>query len=140
MDLKDKIFIPIFILVLFTSILLLGFTMTGKFAYVEQTMKCGEGDCFVICRYQDDCLSGEICCEDDGVGVCKESSECKDTFEFVEGEKIIKTNNMRYPTQEGDTTNILTVMVFIIILGVIYLMSRKHHKKHFSKSKRKKNK
>lgn len=140
MEIKDKVFIPIFTLALFTSILLLSFTMTGHFAYVEQTMDCGEGDCQVICRYEDDCLSNEICCEEEGRGVCKESSECSNPFTFVEGEKVIQTNNERYPTQEKDTANIISVILFIIIIGIIYLLSRKHHKKHFSKKKRKSSK
>ena len=138
MEIKYKIFIPIFILVLFTSILILGFTMTGKFAYVEQTMDCREGNCFVICRYQGDCLSNEICCDNGGSGFCEETSKCEKEFKFVEGTKVIQTNNLRYPTQEKDTANLLTIILFIILIGAFYLFSRKHHHKHFSQSKRKK--
>lgn len=138
MELKDKIFIPIFVLALFTSILLLGFTMTGKFAYVEQTMDCREGDCFVLCRYQGDCLPNEICCENEGSGGCKDASICEKEFEFVEGEKVIQTNNLRYPTQEKDTANLMTVILYIILIGAFYLLSRKHHHKHFPQKKRKK--
>jgi hypothetical protein len=140
MELKDKIFIPIFILALFTSILFLGFTMTGKFAYVDQTMKCGEGDCAAICKYPGDCLSSETCCEGEGTGICKESSECENVFEFIKGEKVIQTNNIRYPSQEKDIANIATIVVFIFLMGVFYLLSRRHHQKHFVKKKRKKKK
>lgn len=138
MELKDKVFIPIFTLALFTSILLLSFTMTGHFAYVEQTMDCGEGDCKVICRYTNDCLPNEICCLEEGRGVCEEISKCEVEFIFSEGQQVIQSNNERYPTQERDTANIISVMFFILLIGIIYLLSRKHHKKHFSKPKRKK--
>ena len=137
MELKDKVFIPIFILALLTSILFLGFTMTGHFAYIEQTMDCKEGDCHVICRYEDDCLKGEVCCAEEGRGICKESSTCQNIFTFVEGEQVVQTNNQRLPTQERDTANIITVILFILLIGIIYLLSRKHHKKHFSKHKKK---
>ena len=56
----------------------------------------------------------------------------------IEGEKIIKTNNLRYPAQENDAVNILSAMLFIILIGAAYLFSRKQHHKHFSKKRKKK--
>ena len=133
MRFKDKIFIPIFTFALLTSLLLLGLTMTGNFAYIEQTMKCGDGDCHALCKTQTDCIQGEVCCESEGVGICKESSECEKQFEFIQGSKIIQTNNERYPTQERDTTNLATVVAFIILIGVVYFISMRHHHKHIKK-------
>lgn len=58
----------------------LGASVTG---YVMKTMYCEQEWCKDYCRFDSDCpISGDVCCEQDNFGICKQSSQCEIPHEF----------------------------------------------------------
>lgn len=127
MQLRDKIFLPIFIISLLISLFLLGATITGKFAYISQTMHCKEDKCYVICRSTSECEIEEVCCEEDNFGICKKG--CEKEYEFIP-DASTESDNLRYTSQKTNTITFSATTIIILIVGILYYFSRKIHKKN----------
>jgi hypothetical protein len=130
MELRDKIFFPVFIITLLVSLFLLGGTLTGNLVYDSQSMHCKAEGCYQICDSTQDCnVNQEVCCEKNNFGICKIAGECDKEYVFSpEGEF---QENIR-STSSANTITFSATTILVLIVGTLYYFSRRTHK-NFSK-------
>mgnify|MGYP003977782797 FL=1 len=109
---QNKLVLSLLFTILFLSMFLLGDSITGKFAYISQSMHCDGEECFVICKINEDCLGGNICCQKNDFGVCTE--ECETEYQ----------DNIRSTSQNKDISSFI-ITTLLIIIGIIYFYSKR---------------
>ena len=130
MELRDRVFIPIFTIALLISLFLLGASLTGYFAFIEQSMHCQDGNCYVLCNSNTDCqATKEVCCEENGIGICKEGVKCLEQYEFIPSLGPTSEESLRHTAQKSNTITFSATTFIIIVVGLLYIFSRKHHNK-----------
>ncbi|MCD4759403.1 hypothetical protein K8R33_00765 [archaeon] len=128
MKLRDRLFLPVFITALLISIILLGNSLTGYFAFIGKSMHCDAGECYVLCQSNQECEEiNQVCCQKNNFGICKEESECKKTYEFIPEVDI--TENIRQTSQKANIMTFSITTAIISIVGILYYFSRRTHKK-----------
>lgn len=127
MELRDKIFFPVFIIALLVSLFLLTGTLTGYLIYDSQSMHCEAGKCYQICDSTPECnIKQEVCCEKNNFGICKIAKECNK--EYVFSPELEPQENIR-STSSANTVTFTATTILILIVGTLYYFSRKSHKK-----------
>ncbi len=127
MERKDIAFICLFVVCIGVMLYYLGTSITG---YAVQSMYCENGICQDLCRSDLDCFfEDEMCCLEDGIGVCRLSSECGQAYSKDSGMLTAAATFPIYKTPHSANMwkiAVNSVILFTIIaIGLAYLYRRK---------------
>ncbi len=109
---QNKLIPSLLFITLFLSMFLLGSSITGKFAYISQSMHCDNENCFVICNTNEDCAGNNYCCQKDNFGVCAE--ECEVEYR----------TNIRATSQNKDVFS-FAIITLLLAITITYYYSKK---------------
>ncbi|MFH1317008.1 MAG: hypothetical protein ABII01_05810 [Candidatus Woesearchaeota archaeon] len=116
---KDIMIIGIFILSILASVYFLSSSITG---YVVQTMYCDEQDCDELCNTDSDCsISDEVCCDQNGFGVCKEKSSCQKRH-VIKADIDVRSIFTKPVIENPKQVNKRNIPIYSMLLGLMILV------------------
>ncbi len=117
MDKNDTIFTVTFIISLSALLFFLGSSLTGN--VIKDTMTCIDGDCYISCTADSDCIN-QICCEKNGQGVCESENNCESIYSVT-----IPMNDMELDLRRPDIesplnhpNNNFNIELFSVLIAV----------------------
>ena len=116
MEQRQFLFTLSFMATLGLLLFFLGSSITGQ---VVQTMYCDNATCYDFCTAKTDCLAGEICCQEQTFGLCKDSCETEFNVD-IKYEGSYPFPKVDSPAPQVNTVLYGVLAIITLIIGAIY--------------------